>query len=174
MRTALLAVLALLLTLAPAVRAGDTEDPPRDPVAKHLADLKEEIASLRRLHGATNTELRLLTERLERIERSLERLGGTTYGSRSLFTPTPTPPPTPFNGRLTGQLRLDNRMAITAYVTIDGITYTVPPLGTRVLRNQPAGMIGYALGGDGLPTGPERRTVLAAGERLTITVFPPE
>lgn len=173
MRTTLLAVLALLLALVPAVRADDGGDPPRDPVAKQLADLKEEIASLRRLHGATNTELKLLNERLERIERSLERLNGSSSGSRSLFTPTPTPTPTPLNGR-TGQLRLENRMAVTAYVTVDGVTYSVPPLGTRLLRNQPTGTIAYALGGDGLLTGPERRTVLAAGERLTITVFPPE
>src|SRR5436190_13705942 len=146
MKIASLAALALLIALSPVAARDD--DPPRKTVPEQLADLREEIASLRRLHGATNTELRLLTERLERIERSLERLAAIpSTGSTSRFTPAPVRPPS-------GQLRLDNRMAVTAYVTVDGITYSVPPLGSRLLRNQPVGTIGYSLGGDGLPTGP--------------------
>jgi hypothetical protein len=64
-------------------------------------------------------------------------------------------------------------MGVTGYVTIDGIAYAVPAFGTRTLRDVPVGPISYTLGGDGLSTGPETRSRVNAGERLTITLLPP-
>jgi hypothetical protein len=55
---------------------------------------------------------------------------------------------------------------------VDGVTYRVPALSTRVLRDRPAGTFEYTVSGSGMGTA-RRRTVLARDETLTVTITPP-
>jgi hypothetical protein len=110
----------------------------------------------------TGAELKLINERLDRIERALDRLDGKTRTTtRSAFAPSST-----------GTLRLDNRMAVEAAVTIEGVTIRIPPLSRRTLRDRPAGPVEYTVTGPGMGTA-RRRTVLNSNETLTVTITPP-
>jgi len=157
---------ALLLTLALAGAAAANPELPPDPLAKEIRELREEVASLRRLDRATSAEVKLLTERLERIEKSLKELSSRSGPFRSEFTPA-----TPRVAIGTGTLRLDNRLPVTAYVTIDGVEYSVAPQTVRRLTGRAAGTIGYSITADGMGVGPMTRTPLAAGESLTLTIY---
>jgi hypothetical protein len=100
----------------------------------------------------------------------LERIAsGQTGSSKSSFTPVTPAPETP-----RGLIRLDNRLNVTGFVTIDGISYRVPALSTRTLQTIPIGPINYTLSGEGLATGPMTRSRVNAGELLTITLLPPQ
>jgi hypothetical protein len=162
----LAAVSALLagLYFVCALPAGNTEL--LQELQKKVGELKDELATLRKLRELdsklTNSELRLINERLDRIEQSLARLAPTvTTRTAGSFTPTP----------LTGTVRLDNRLGVTAMVTIDGVMYTVPPFSMRVLRDRPAGTLVYEVTADGYGIRPPVRTPLAANETLTLTVY---
>jgi hypothetical protein len=164
----LAAVSALLVALScfSAVPAG-AQDVTREEFVSEIRKLKDELATLRKLreldNKLTNAELRLMNERLDRIEQSLARLAPTvTTRAAGSFTPTPI---------ATGNVRLDNRLPVTAMVTIDGMMYTVPPLGTRIIRNRPAGSLVYEVTADGYGIRPPVRTPLAANETLTLTIY---
>ncbi|MGL4549808.1 MAG: hypothetical protein ACRC33_01365 [Gemmataceae bacterium] len=154
MRRLTLATFAAL-AVAAATSAGPADDGATD-LKTEVQALRDEIAVLRKLR---DLDLRTLADRLDRIEKMLER-----GPSRSAFTPTAA-------GR--GVVRLDNRLPVTGYATIDGIAYAVPPLSTRTVRDVAVGPISYTLGGDGLATGPTTLSRVNAGERLTITILPP-
>jgi hypothetical protein len=158
MRSLTLATFTAMAVAAAA--APPAEDTSADPVRREIQALRDEITALRKLR---DLDLRTISDRLDRIERLLERSG--PY--RSEFTPSTTLP------SRRGLVRLDNRMGVTGYVTIDGIAYAVPAFSMRTLRDVPVGPINYTLGGDGLSTGPETRSRVNAGERLTITLLPP-
>lgn len=150
-----------LLALALTASAGPeltTED-----LKTELDTLRKQIAELKRTR---EIDLKYLGDRLDRIEALIQRLGASATPSTSRFTPAST------TGR--GTIRLENRMGVTGYVTLEGISYSVPALSTRTIRDLPIGSITYTLGGEGLATGPETRSRLNAGERLTITLLPPE
>ncbi|MBY0231632.1 MAG: hypothetical protein K2W96_20295, partial [Gemmataceae bacterium] len=63
-----------------------------------------------------------------------------------------------------------NDLAVNAYVTLNGRTYTVAPLSSRSVAVD-AGNIGYSLTADGMGVRPLTRTPVAAGETVTITIF---
>lgn len=162
--------LAVFALLCPALASAASPELKDDPLVKEVRELRDEVAALRRLREIdaklNAAEMKLISERLERIERSLERLERRS-GSRSEFTPSVSRS-IPVGG--TGTMLLDNRLAVTAWVTIDGITYSVAPLSTRSVRLA-AGTVGYSLTADGMGVRPLVRTPLAAGETLTLTIF---
>ncbi|MFQ3650116.1 MAG: hypothetical protein SNJ75_07275 [Gemmataceae bacterium] len=157
-----------LLVLAPASGratqpAGDT---PED-TKLAIEALRKQIDDLKRTR---DLDYRLLSDRLDRMEKLLERIAaGQTGSSKSAFTPVAPAPESP-----RGLIRLDNRLPVTGFVTIDGITYRVPPLATRTLQSIPVGPISYTLSGEGMGTGPLTRSRVNAGELLTITLLPPQ
>jgi hypothetical protein len=160
--------LLIILVAAGAATAADPEL--RDEaILREVRELREQVAALRRLREMdakmNALDMRLLNERLDRIEKSLEKLAT----SRSEFTPRSTFKRSVDSG--TGTIKLDNRLPVTAFVTIDGTLHTVDPFGVRFLRGQAAGSLTYTVGGAGRETGPRTRSSLAAGETLTLTIF---
>jgi hypothetical protein len=136
-------------------------------VEKDLADLKREVAELRKLRELdgklASVEMKLLNERLDRIERTLARLGPpVSTRVSSSFAPDRVP---------RGTVRLDNRLPVTASVTLNGATYSVPPFTVQVVRDQPAGSIIYDVLAAGFGLRPPVRTPLAANETLTLTIY---
>jgi hypothetical protein len=135
---------------------------------KELRELRDELAALRKLQAASaraaDLELRLLNERLDRIENALSRLSA----DRSTRTASSFTPAAPAG---TGTLRLDNRLAVPATVVIDGVVYQVPAFSTQVQTNRPAGAITYEVTAVGYGVRAPVRTPLAAGETLTLTIF---
>lgn len=157
-----LALTAALL-IGNTITAADKDEPKDD-----LKSLREDLNALKSKAALdaklTNTELKLINDRLERIEQAIDKLNGKTRTrTSSSFTPRTAD---------TGTLRLDNRMAVEASVTLDGVTYRVPALSVRTLRDQPAGTLEYAVSGNGMGTA-RRRTVLNRNETLTVTITPP-
>lgn len=162
-RYAMPALLIALALVGPAAAQGtDT----KEDLAREVADLRKELAELRRYRdmdiSRIDSNIKNIDRRLARIERALERLAARgTPDNTSRFTPAGT-----------GTIKLDNRMDVEAYVTIDGTRYTVEPYGMRYLRRQPAGSLSYTVSGEGMGVGPRTRTTLAAGETLTLTIRP--
>ncbi|MBU6176014.1 MAG: hypothetical protein KGQ60_19585, partial [Planctomycetes bacterium] len=144
MRKLSLAAACVTLAIAMPTLAQSPEDTTITDLKKELQALREEIANLRKLR---DLDLRILSDRLDRIEKLAER---------------PTKQNTKFGpvGTNSGIVRLENLMTVPAYVTIDGMMYTVPPGRSRTLPNMQAGTISYTLGGEGMLTGPMRRTLV--------------
>jgi hypothetical protein len=157
---------AAVLALFAALLIGQATAADKDEAKDDLKTLREDLDKLKSKveldSRLTNTELRLINERLDRIEQAIERLNGRSRTrTSSSFTPSTT-----------GTLRLANRMAVDASVTVDGVTYRVPPLSTRTLRDRAAGTVEYTVTGPGMGTR-RRRTVLNRNETLTVTITPP-
>jgi hypothetical protein len=157
-------MLMVCITCASLHAAEPAGDGPED-LRKQIDQLRTEVADLKRTR---DLDYKILSDRFDRMEKLLERIAGQGSITRSGFTPT-----TPAPESATGMIRLDNRLPVTGYVTIDGISYRVPPLATRTLRSMPTGPIDYTLGADGMSTGPITRSRVNAGEMLTITLLPP-
>jgi hypothetical protein len=162
-----LALLAALLIGSPA-SAGDSDTPRKD-LQEQVRELREDLANLKRAYEqdlrANNLALRRIADQLDRLDRSITRLTGPMNGRTSRFFDPMAP-------TATGTIRLDNRLAVTATVLIDGMEYTVPPLSTTMLRNQPVGTISYAVTAVGYGLGPLTRTPVRANETLTLTIRP--
>jgi hypothetical protein len=162
-----LALLAALLIGSP-VSAQNSDTYRNRDLRDQVRELREELANLRRSYEddikMSNHELRRLSAQLDRIERRLSELSSTTSARTSRFLD----PDVPVVGA--GTIRLVNRLAVTATVTIDGVTYTVPPLSTTTLRNQPTGMITYSVTATGFGVR-TRRTPVRANETLTLTIY---
>ena len=158
-----LAALTGLLLGTPALSARPPELTDEE-ARKDIRDIKEELAALRRDSRLTNAELKVVNERLRRIEEALARLGPSATSRRSSYF-TPTPP-----GGV-GHVRLVNRLGVTARAVVNGVPYTVPPFGTRVVRDVPAGGLVYEVTADGFGLGPPVRTPLAPDETVTLTIF---
>jgi hypothetical protein len=161
-----LALLAALLlgSAAPAQNDSDTG------LKERLRKAEDEIGRLKRqlqlLDRDSRDELNRTADRLDRIERALEKMVNQMSARRAFaFDPERVP------ARGFGGIRLDNRLGVTAFVTIDGETYRVPPMGIRTLRDQPVGLITYSVRatGYGLIT-PPTRTDVNANETLTLTI----
>jgi hypothetical protein len=165
--------LAALLALAVAAPSGTLRAEPEeqaDPVLKELRELRQQVALLRKLNEVesrvTALELKQINERLMRIEERLARLTpSVTTRKASSFTPG-----TPLT---TGTVRLANRLPVPASVTVNGVTYEVPPLATRVLPAQPAGALNYEVSAPGFYARTAVSSTLAANEALTIHINNP-
>jgi hypothetical protein len=162
-RITLSALLGLVLAgAAPAADPGTADD-----LARELKALREEVAALRRTvereSRLNNAEMELLTKRVERIEKSIKELSGRSGPYRSEFTPSA--PRTAL-----GTIKLDNRLPVAAQVVLDGVTYSVPALGTRTISGRRTGTVSYQVTADGYGWGPLTRTTLASGETLTLTI----
>ena len=113
-----------------------------------LRDLQDRLAGMeqrpalpdagarRSLYLPPGQDLRSLEERVAAIEQRLS-----TDERRFSFTPEAP--------RRTGTLRLENRSAYGATVTVNGIPYRVPAFETRLVRNVPAGAFTYEVTADG-------------------------
>jgi hypothetical protein len=168
MRVGLAALVAVLFIGSPS-RANDPELK-NDDVSKALRELRADLEKMKTLHKMTNLELSLMNARLDRIEQALARLSAAA-STRTASSFTPGGPGAPAATAATGTVRLDNRLAVTASVTIDGTVYTVPAFSVRDLVGVPAGAITYSVTADGYGVRPAVRTPLAANERLTLTIY---
>jgi TolA-binding protein len=171
---------ALLLTsfLAVPALAIDPERP--NDTAKQIQDLRDQVKALQDQLAARDqlttltVQVQKLTERLNRLEQQLERQSAfqappppstVTRGS-SYFTPAAVPEPLP----ITGTIRLENRMGVTAFVTLNGRTYTIAPFRAQALRNMTPGSVTYFATAEGRGVQPPRTTMLGANETLTVTI----
>jgi hypothetical protein len=165
MKAGLMAVMvALLVGSAAWSRPPETDEDLR----RDVRDLKEDLARLRRDVELDRREAakqaQRLEERLERMTLALERLSGTgPASSRPSMAFSPA-------RRVTGTIRLENRLGVNAQVTIDGIVYTIAPRSVRLLRDQPAGAFSYDVTADGFGVA-SYRSSLATNETLTVTVY---
>src|SRR5262245_30252753 len=168
LKIALAALLAVLLA-APALRAG--EPGPEDDLKSKVAELTKELADLRKARDRDRIaflelqlQLQTMAARLEKIDRALEKMAAAPSTRRAAaFNPDdPTP--------ATGSVRLDNRMAVTAFVTVNGFTYTVPPFGERTVTGVPAGSFVYQASSDGFVYSLPTRSALEAGRTKTLTI----
>jgi hypothetical protein len=165
----LAALLALAVPLlAPARAAADAELRKSD-TQRQLEEVRAEIEKLRELtqiHSRMQAlELKLLHERLDRIEAGLARL--TSEGTRRASSFTPSEPVR------RGTLRLSNRLPVTAFVTVNGVTYSVPPFGLRTLRDVPVGALSYEVTATGYYNRAASTTTLGAEETLTVNINAP-
>jgi hypothetical protein len=159
--------LAVALLAGPLASAADRELK-NDDLRKELSELRDEIAAMRRMHAATSRatdlELRLLNERLDRLENAVARMSsGASTRRAGFFAPGAVP--------AVSAIRLDNRLAVPATVTIDGVAYSVPAFTVRMLPNRPAGMITYEVTALGFGVRAPVRTPLDANETLTLTIY---
>jgi hypothetical protein len=164
-RLALAALLALGLMCVSA-RAGESEETIDEKARAELKDLKKEVAELRARFDAIDRRLgedmRSIREQLDRMESRLSSSGVIT---RSAFSISPDVP--------RGTIRLVNRLGSMAWVTINGVSYGVPPLETRVVRDQPAGWITYEVTADGWGVRPPVRTLLGTRRALSLVIHRP-
>ena len=156
-----LAMLAGFVALFAAVPAS-ADDSDTNPLVRQVRELRNEIAALRdaqqRDARATAAEMRLLHERLDRMEGIMDRMA--KRGPVSTFK----------RSVRTGTLVLDNRLGVNAYATVNGVSYAVAPFSIRRVPLAP-GSIGYTLTADGRGVRPLVQSSLAAGGTLTIKIF---
>jgi hypothetical protein len=146
-----------------------------DAILDQLSDLRTELKGDIRRAGqqadAKNRELddrlRYLTERVEKLERALDR--ATTTPRTSFFQPAPVPA----GGSATGTIQLQNMWTDMATVNLNGRFYNLQPGQTVTLANQPAGEYTYEVLANGYGTirGPVTRT-LDNNRTLTVFVYP--
>jgi hypothetical protein len=146
----------------------DAESGRWDALHKQLAEIRDGVAELRHRRDtddkARAIEMDVLKDRLDKIEKALEGLKGSTRISSS-FTPGTAP--------ATGTVRIENRSGVGATVVLNGRTYSLAPLQTITLAPQPAGNFTYSVGADGFGEirAPTTR-VLGAGETFSIAINP--
>jgi hypothetical protein len=166
----------VLILVCPGAGAEPPDKPdsrPMEDLEREVRDLKRDVAELRRLRAIESkllaAEMRLLAERLDRIERTLSRLapmnGPPPGGTRVASSFTPTLP-----SAATGTIRLTNGLEVTAVVTVNGITYTVPPFSSRLLLGQPAGSFVYEAFADTWGRTLPIRSFLGTNETVTLTL----
>jgi hypothetical protein len=153
---------AALLIGSPA-SAGDPELKSED-LRREVRELREELAALRKMHRLADIELKLLNDRVSRIEESMARLSSPSLITRGAGAFSPLAPVG------TGAIRLDNRLAVPATVVIDGVAYSVPAFSMRTLPSQPPRMITYEVTALGFGVRPAVRTPVNANETLTLTI----
>lgn len=162
-RAGLLAVAAALIIGSPA--PGQTREEVQE-LRREVTELRDEVNRLRsRFENErrdTATTNRAILSRLEEMNQELRRLNDSrairstsAYGRDVL--------------RATGSLRFRNSRLSAATVIVEGISYTVEPLGTRIV-NQPAGPVNYEVFVDGYAL-PPRTTRLDGNETLTVNIY---
>jgi hypothetical protein len=119
-----------------------------------------------RLEGIED-QLRLLGDRLDQMERRLERMPAGTRQSN--FQPAPALP----GNTPSGTILLQNSWTDVATVVLNGRAYQVPPGQTLSLPNQPAGAYTYEVIANGYGTirGPVMRNLENNGT-LSVYVYP--
>lgn len=166
----LIAALIPLAVLLLAVSAGQAADPERtsdlrgevELLKRKLDLLQQMVEADRKLLEDSVTLLDRVSRKLDTIERRLDR-----QPDRS----TVLMPTRPALGVQTATIRLDNRLAVPAQVTIDGVNYTVPAFSQSVLANQDVRMITYQVTGAGYGLSLPKATMLRAGETWTLTIY---
>jgi hypothetical protein len=143
--------------------------------ARDVGDLKERLGlleqqlrtqreMLRAMQAVTQDRRDLQDRRLDALERQSQAPDAV---ARRAFSFTPEAP------RRAGTLRLQNRSAYGATVTVNGDPHFVPAFETREIRNMAAGTFTYAVAADGF--GVIRPTVTRAlnpGEIFTLYINP--
>lgn len=174
----LIAALIALVVLLFAVSAGQAADPERisdlrgevDLLKRKMDLLQQMVEADRKLLEDSVTLLDRVSRKLDTIERRLDRQPDRStvlMPDRSTVL-MPTRPPL---GGQTATIRLDNRLAVPAQVTIDGVNYTVPAFSQSVLANQDVRMITYQVTGAGYGLSLPKATMLRAGETWTLTIY---
>ncbi len=159
-------VIALLagLTFNALVNARPPEN--QEDLAIQVQRLKDEVE---RLKKNAEYDRQMATSRFNEIDAKLDRIEELLRGSSSTrVSRSINPPQLPVR---TGTIKLDNRLGVEARVTIDGIVYPVPPLSTRVLRDQPATSFTYEVTAEGFSSTGARRRTLPANETWTLTIY---
>lgn len=159
----LAAVIAVLAALWVGTLADARPPEADDDVKRQLKEMKDELDTLKR---RVELDRQVMKDRLGDLDMKLDRIldqlsRGSTRRAGSID-------PAPLR---TGTIRLDNRLGVPAQVTIDGVLHTVPPLTTRVLRDQPAGSFLYDVTAEGFGITAQRRRTLPANETWTLTIY---
>jgi hypothetical protein len=141
--------LAALLALAPAVaRAEDPElTPPKwfqkaqekleQTLQQSFQDVHREVEALKAENKLLKDEMNRLKEDRTRLERRMDALEGNRT-KRSFYEGPPAPG--------FGTILIDNRNASwTAKVSINGVSYIVPPLSSHRVERVPAGPFAYSV-----------------------------
>ncbi len=180
-RTSLCLAAIVIALLVPA--SGRATDPEKkaptdaeklDLILRQLGELKSEMKEARSQAEVKNRELddrlKFLTDRVERLEKSLDRASVTQRSS--FFQPTPLNPVNPVS-ILGGTIVLQNTWLDWATVVLNGKEYPVAPGQTLTLPNQPTGVYSYEVVANGYGTirGPVTRN-LENNKTLTIYVYP--
>jgi hypothetical protein len=180
-RAGLTALLAALIFAAP-LAAADPEKPKPD-LAKKIDLLTQAVAAMQdqlrdieevrredtKKIGDDINSLRRKVDQLERqIRRNAEEISDlrSKADTRSSLSVDPIVP-------VTGTVRLMNRLAVPATVTINGVAYSVPALNATLVRGIPAGALTYVANAPGMGEGVPVRSRVNANETLTITIFDP-
>jgi hypothetical protein len=178
----LVAVLAALFAAAN-LFAGDPEKPltdaeKLDKILKQLTDLTKKTDDIAKKaedarymadtkFASVDDQLRLLTERIAKLEEAARK--ASTIVRESRFEPTPLPAkPLGF-----GAIVLQSTWGGPATVTVNDMRYVVPPYETITLPNLPVGNYTYdvQVNGYGLVRGPITR-YLDNNTRMVISVYP--
>lgn len=169
--------LAAVFTVLAALAIGSVVHarPPEtdDDLRRQLKDLKDQVDTLKQ---SVELDRQAIRNRLSDLDDKLGRIELLLRGSAIGSAASPAVPyrqsriVEPIQGRY-GNIRLDNRLGVTAEVTIDGTTFSVPPLSTRLLRNQPAGQFVYDVTADGFGITSPRRTTLTENTTWTLTIY---
>lgn len=172
-----LALLVAVVVAGTSVRAADPEETDSqklDRLVREVTDLRKSIDELRKAAVQRDLiatqEMRVLDERLNRLEALLRQMnasGGTTRISSS-FTPGDTVTPA-----MGGTVRLRNFSDVPATVVINGQSYRVQPGEMRTLTRS-LGNLDYEVFADGfgrISQGVQSRT-LVADRPLEITINP--
>jgi hypothetical protein len=139
-----------------------------DALQNQLKDIRQDITELRKRcdidEKARTLEMDFIKERLDKLDRSLESLRGTTRRSSEFEPGTPA---------ASGTIRLENRSAVPASVVLAGRSYSLAPGQIMVLAAQPVGTFVYSVLADGFGEirAPVTRT-LRSGETFTIAINP--
>ncbi len=181
-----LAALAAALLVCPRLRAGGTDDAKQQPtnadikallekLNEKLGNVEIDLKAMKSQRGQADArtqgieeQLRILGDRLDAMEKRIDRLPANSR--QSFFQPAPVPLAPPIGA---GTLVLQNTWGDTATVTINDRPIFVPPYQTVTLSNQPTGPFTYdvQVNGYGRIRGPVSR-FLDNNERIMISVYP--
>lgn len=170
-RLALAALLAALLT--PAARADAVTDDLKA-IKAQLAEINSKLTEL----GTTQIQVQKnaqeildLRRRVQQLEEALARISTPTRRAMA-FTPGATPAPGD-TVAVPGIIRVQNRSAYDATVSINGRPYAIPASETRDIAGVPTGTFTYEVSASpfGIIQPPVAR-VLNARERYVISINP--
>ncbi len=131
---------------------------------KKLSDQVDRLSTDLTLQLQVNTsEVKMLKNRLEQIEKDLARLQIEQQNQRRAFAFNP--PAAPAQPLPMGQIQILNEYPTMMYVFVDGVSYAIPPYTNRMI-SRAAGTFSYEVYG---VQGSVLRT-LAAGETFTIRI----
>jgi hypothetical protein len=159
----------LFLAVAP-VRAEDSPPPTQeqiDSLRRQVDGLQKRLSAVDAMEyrfGALQEEVQAMRKQLKDIQDTLQRIEQRREPSRAFTPENPRP--------MTGPVSVVNQTGFPATVRVNTVTYEVLPFQTRLLPQQPAGVLEFEVMAEpfGYLRGPTKRN-LSPGEPWTVTIF---